>query len=944
MRRLLKAAVCGTSDALWPQREGDIYWSWCPTPPKGLPAIPIAPITEEQLQDWLSDTVGWHALEISADAIRAAGAHHTQAKALIQAALEAAARINTHRCRFTQVDFDQTLGRCLAAGLSAYPNLEVLALRELNVYDEAITHLSKGIQGSERLQKLSFNLVDISGSGWAALLRSLQGSSSADGGGSSSSTTVTYLKCKQCLVPSSVPAWSSALPALTTITHLELSGNVIGDWSLSRICEGCADILKALLSAPQLEVLKMRRCGVDDAGVECLCEAIRSGHGLRTVDLGGSRVSSSGAQLLGAVCSVNNKSGVRCKLRDLSLGGSCMLGTEGVSHFAQALEHPLCSLACLDLSDCEAGDAAAVALSAALATRHMEESSASSSSSRLNPSNAALSLLGGRAIEKPKTSRVMVLEKLHLSSNQFTMKGIASLISSLQYCEGLQLLDISFNWVGPCEVQSCVENMRKRMSWRATSTDTATPSSSFKNECRNESNGCTDSTSRGTSTRSVGGGGGGGGGEAAGVMNNVASTGHLEPHVAASINSTMLTQVRAEVLPEFRLVEKIKAGHWLEPAPVNRTSSGRMDTSTGRGRQQVAYSMPHNELESSFSETCKVSRHDTGETSETFFGRQELTNPPPWFRSTDARGGPPEALDSSVQGLTHPREGYAIPQGLQRSCSTAISDTPQSSRSSDGDELIERLSNSNSFLSCVRQMSSSSCNSSTSCDDDMDETGYRAEIITSADPSSMIQQRASSSGYDVTSCGTMIAASHQASAMLTTDPADACNIKSSHSAVVGGYCNSSTNQRVVLDARSTHCTAFSKKPPPRLGGTTTMEGWPVAGVTASSGGGPGSRRLQRELEGCESLVDGTFNMKLPVSFPAASSGPIISADSNIADRQLFAVEATHYADDEQPIAADGALTEASLIDTSMNPFSPSLYNALDRSRAASTRHFNNPFS
>jgi hypothetical protein len=45
--------------------------------------------------------------------------------------------------------------------------------------------------------------------------------------------------------------------------------------------------------------------------------------------------------------------------------------------------------------------------------------------------------------------------------------GIASLISSLQYCEGLQLLDISFNWVGPREVQACVDNMRKRMSWRS---------------------------------------------------------------------------------------------------------------------------------------------------------------------------------------------------------------------------------------------------------------------------------------------------------------------------------------------------------------------------------------------------------------------------------------------------------------------------------------------
>lgn len=37
------------------------------------------------------------------------------------------------------MDIDQSLGKCLGTGLAAYPNLEVLALRELNVYDEAVS-------------------------------------------------------------------------------------------------------------------------------------------------------------------------------------------------------------------------------------------------------------------------------------------------------------------------------------------------------------------------------------------------------------------------------------------------------------------------------------------------------------------------------------------------------------------------------------------------------------------------------------------------------------------------------------------------------------------------------------------------------------------------------------------------------------------------------------
>ena len=125
----------------------------CPPSPCGMR------IFFETYQYEPSSAAGWHAVEITADALRAAGAHHTQvrvvtlcsdtsrttfgsprdlsfptplsaaqaarapwdtllydclmpcsaarrvvqAKALVQAALQAAAGLNTHRCRVTQV-------------------------------------------------------------------------------------------------------------------------------------------------------------------------------------------------------------------------------------------------------------------------------------------------------------------------------------------------------------------------------------------------------------------------------------------------------------------------------------------------------------------------------------------------------------------------------------------------------------------------------------------------------------------------------------------------------------------------------------------------------------------------------------------------------------------------------------------------------------------------
>ena len=76
----------------------------------------------------------------------------------------------------------------------------------------------------------------------------------------------------------------------------------------------------------------------------------------------------------------------------------CFIIMKGVASFSRALVHKNCTLLHLNLSDCEAGDEAAVSLASAL----ME---------------------GKQAQHDPKESKNGSLSQLDLSSNQITMKG-----------------------------------------------------------------------------------------------------------------------------------------------------------------------------------------------------------------------------------------------------------------------------------------------------------------------------------------------------------------------------------------------------------------------------------------------------------------------------------------------------------------------------------------
>ena len=100
----------------------------------------------------------------------------------------------------------------------------------------------------------------------------------------------------------------------------------------------------------------------------------------------------------------------------------------GVQAFGQAcLSQPGCPLQRLDLSDCEAGDAAAVALASALMEGRQAEAGGIPQGGHQSGPEALMGAGGmppSPSNQNPKGSRTGPLTDLNLSANQFTIKGV----------------------------------------------------------------------------------------------------------------------------------------------------------------------------------------------------------------------------------------------------------------------------------------------------------------------------------------------------------------------------------------------------------------------------------------------------------------------------------------------------------------------------------------
>eukprot|EP00798_Chlamydomonas_sp_ICE-L_P009582 gene9582-7508_t len=185
-------------------------------------------------------------------------------------------------------------------------------------------------------------------------------------------------------------------------------------------------------------------------------------------------------------------------LEELHVSGNCHVGTEGAKAFASVLTPSYKVLTSLSLSDCEIKDCAAFDI--------------------------------GRALKGNATLTV-----LDVSRNHLTQQGVAMFIETLKSGCALRHLDLSFNWVGPRCMSTCLVELRRAV-------------------------GCGDTKS---------------------ILLKKARRG--QP--AASYEASMYCRIKTELSIDFRTIECIKFGNWdVEATPLPVDSPGLLHA---QGSRQV---------------------------------------------------------------------------------------------------------------------------------------------------------------------------------------------------------------------------------------------------------------------------------------------------------------------------------------------------------------------
>eukprot|EP00798_Chlamydomonas_sp_ICE-L_P028443 gene28443-31586_t len=515
---MLQSFLACYGASAWPHKEGGIWWSVSPSNIARLAESSsqggkFNPISDRVLHDWLLDTVGWHSIEISPEALQSAEAQSDHVRPLVLASLEAAAACGTKRCRIFRVDVDagiakclclgpealQSAGalsdhimpivlasleaaaacgkkrcrifrvdvdagiaKCLCLGMAAYSNLQVLVLCELNVHDEGIAQLATGLKESEHLSKLSLHTVDISDSGWEALASALKVNRS-----------IKKFKCRNSLGRSGVSALCLALKDAQHLQELDVSKHALQNLGMVRIC-------KALLTNTSVTTFISSSNHFGAAAATAVANLSNN----------------FGAAAATAVANLLMKNRA---LTHLDLSHNMSIGSEGCSSIAKALlsNHALKTLnldftdiddVALDLMWC-AGAAPSgegvgfgvLGLVPVVKRGFLRELKLSGNCMigtegacallpLLSPAVKNLTVLALAdceicdkatfelgAVLKSNTS----LSHLDLSSNHLTQRGIAMFIEVLKAGSALRELDLSFNWVGPKGMSTCLEELQR---------------------------------------------------------------------------------------------------------------------------------------------------------------------------------------------------------------------------------------------------------------------------------------------------------------------------------------------------------------------------------------------------------------------------------------------------------------------------------------------------
>ena len=235
---------------------------------------------------------------------------------------------------------------------------------------------------------------------------------------------ISYLKLQSPIWGHQVVSLSKALSVNSSLTHLDLSDNSIGD-------SEAASLSQALAVNSSLTNLDLSANGIGDSGAASLSQALAINSSLTNLDLSGTSIGDSGAASLSQALAVNSS------LTNLDLSYNNIHGS-GAASLSQALSVNS-SLTNLDLSDNNIRGSGAASLSQAFAVN--------SSLTNLDLSRNLIGTAGAASLSQALAVNSSIT-KLDLTGNSIGDSGAASLSHALAVNSSLTILDLSRNLIG----------------------------------------------------------------------------------------------------------------------------------------------------------------------------------------------------------------------------------------------------------------------------------------------------------------------------------------------------------------------------------------------------------------------------------------------------------------------------------------------------------------
>ncbi|XP_076842236.1 uncharacterized protein LOC143486732 [Brachyhypopomus gauderio] len=238
---------------------------------------------------------------------------------------------------------------------------------------------------------------------------------------------------------------ASVLTSNSCLRELYLSGNILQDSGVKKLCSGLES------SGCKLEKLSLSKCSIREEGCAALCSALKknpSSH-LKELKLNYNEPGDSGVKQLSALladpcCKLEKLDLSSCSIREEGCDALCSalkknpsshlrelnlyrnkLGDSGVKQLSALLEDPHCTLEKLHLSSCSIREEGYAALCSALKKNpsHMRELNLNNN----KPGDSGVKQLSD-LLEDPHCK----LEKLHLSDCSIGEEGCAALCSALK--------------------------------------------------------------------------------------------------------------------------------------------------------------------------------------------------------------------------------------------------------------------------------------------------------------------------------------------------------------------------------------------------------------------------------------------------------------------------------------------------------------------------------